>query len=65
MMSALQLNVVNPKPKLEELSIKIKETISKRSQRVIEAKTSKLPEERENAIHQVEIGVSFASDWLR
>ena len=32
---------------------------------VLEAKTSKLPEERENASHQVEIGVSFASDWLR
>ena len=57
MMSAFQLNVVNPKPKLEELSIKIKETISKRSQWVIEAKTSKLPEERENAIHQVEMVV--------
>ena len=65
MMSAFQLNVVNTKPKLEELSIKIKETIAKRSQWVLEAKTSKLPEERENAIHQVEIGVSFASDWLR
>ena len=32
---------------------------------MLEAKTSKLPEERENASHQVEIGVSFASDWLK
>ena len=59
------MSVVNPKPKQEKLPIKIKETIAKRSQLVFEAKTSKQPEERENASHQVEIGVSFASDWLR
>ena len=62
--SAFQLSVVNPKPKQEELPIRIKETITKRSQWVLEVKTSKLPEERENTSHQVEIGISFASDWL-
>ena len=62
---AFQLSVVNLKPKQEELPIRIKETIAKRSQWVLEAKTSKVPEERENASHQVKIGVCFVSDWSR
>ena len=28
-------------------------------------KTAKLPKARENASHQIVIGVSFSSDWLR
>ena len=29
------------------------------------SKTAKLPKARENASHQIAIGVSFSSDWLR
>ena len=31
----------------------------------LEVKTAKLPKARENASHQIAIGVSFSSDWLR
>ena len=58
-----QLSVVYQKPKQEELSIRIKETIAKRSQWVLEAKTSKLPDERENASHHRLVLVLHLIGW--
>ena len=62
--SAFRLSVVKPKPKKSQRPIRRKKNTSQ-SQQELKVQPTKSPKARENAGDQVEIGFSFASDWLR
>ena len=64
-MSAFQLSVVMQNQSKKNYQSESKKLSQRGANECSRQKTSKLPEERENESHQVEIGVSFASDCLR